>query len=127
MAKTKERVPADLIKFILYELFEASPYIKAAAVVRMSGLTIEAIMPPNVERERVSAMAAVMLLLGERITAAMQSGQLAKVYIQSAEGHIVLMSVGHDAVLTLMAQDKAPLGLLLVEMRRAVTKLKKLV
>jgi predicted regulator of Ras-like GTPase activity (Roadblock/LC7/MglB family) len=37
------------------------------------------------------------------------------------------MAVGTEAVLTVMAQDHAPLGLLFVEMRRAAERLKRLV
>lgn len=117
----------EAIKAVLYGLLESSPYITATAVVRVSGLAVEAIMPPTIEKERVSAMSAVMLLLGERITEAVQSGKLDKVYIQGERGHILLMAVGKQAVLTLMATQKAPLGLLFVEMRAAARKLKKLI
>lgn len=116
-----------LITGVLHELLKASPYIKATAVVRVSGLSVVSMMPPGVEEERVSAMSAVMLLLGERITAAMQSGQLNKVYIKGDDGHIILMAVGKEAVLTVTAQESAPLGLLFVEMRHAAGKLRKLV
>lgn len=122
------RAPApDAIKAILHNLLEASPYIKATAVVRVSGLTVQAIMPPSIPEERVSAMAAVLLLLGEQITAAMQTGQLEKVYIHGSDGHIILTSIGDRAVLTVMAAEKAPLGMLFVEMRAAARRLKRLV
>jgi hypothetical protein len=117
----------DRVRELLFNLLEASPYIKASALVRVSGLSVMSIMPPDVEGESVSAMAATMLLLGERITQAMQSGQLDKVYIKGEDGHIILMSVGHEALLTVMAKERAPLGLLFVEMRLAAEKLKRLV
>lgn len=117
----------DSIKTILHGLLEISPYVKAAAVVRVSGLAVVSVMPDDIEQERVSAMSAVMLLLGERITGSLRSGALDKVYIKSEEGHVVLMAVGKIAVLTMMAQERAPLGLLFVEMRRAADQLKKLV
>jgi predicted regulator of Ras-like GTPase activity (Roadblock/LC7/MglB family) len=118
---------AEAIKAILHDLLEASPYIRATAVVRVSGLTVEAIMPPSIEEARASAMAAVMLLLGERITEAMETGTLEKVYIHGAAGHIVLMAVGNQAVLTVMAAEKVPPGLLFVEMRAAARRLRRLV
>lgn len=122
------RPPAlERIRAILHELLGASPHVKAAAVVRVSGLTVEAVMPPEIEQERVSAMSAVMLLLGERITTAMQSGALDKVYIKGAEGHIIMMAAGPEAVLTVQAGDRAALGLLFVEMRVAAEKLKRIV
>ncbi len=118
---------AEAIKVVLHELLSSSPYIKATAVVRVSGLTVQAIMPPSIEEERASAMAAVMLLLGERITDSMQAGRLDKVYIKGEEGHIVLMAVGKQAVLTVLAASPAPLGMLFMEMRAAARRLKRLV
>jgi uncharacterized protein len=125
LSAAARRVAHDHLKEVLHDLLESSPYVKAAAVVRVSGLSVVSVMPDYVEQERVSAMSAVMLLLGERITSSMRSGQLDKVYIKGEEGHIILMSVGKEAVLTVMAQNRAPLGLLFVEMRRAADKLKK--
>lgn len=117
----------ERIRAILHELLEATPYLRAVAVVRVNGLTVQALMPPEIPQEKVSAMSAVMLLLGERITDAMHTGALDKVYIQSKEGHIIMMSVGEEAVLTVQASARAPLGLLFVEMRRAANKLKRIV
>lgn len=115
-----------IIRGILRDLLSSSPYIKAAALIRVSGLSVVSLMPRDVEEERVSAMTAAMLLLGERITSAMKSGQLDKVYIKGADDHIILMAVGDEIVLTLTAREEAHLGLLFVEMRFAAQRLKKL-
>lgn len=105
------------VKHILHNLLEASPYIRAAAVVRVSGLTVQAVMPPSIEEERVAAMSAVMLMLGERITTATLTGDLDRVYIKGKEGHVILMAAGGQAVLTVLANNKAQLGMLFVEMQ----------
>ena len=116
------------IKAVLDDLVAASPTIQAVAVVRISGLTVMSVMPTYVAaQEHVSAMSAVMVLLGERITRAMKSGTLNKVYIKGDDGHIVLTSVGPDAVLMVTAKEEAPLGLLFVELARAAAKLKRLI
>lgn len=112
---------------VLRTLLKTSPYVRAAAVIRLSGITVAAEMPYYVEQDRVSAMSAVMLLLGERMNLAMRSGELGKVYIQGANGHIVLISVTGDAVLSVMADQEAPLGLVFLEMEHAIRKLKPLV
>jgi len=124
---TKPDRKTERIRQILRALIKSSPYIRAAAVVRLSGITVASVVPYYVEQERVSAMSAVMLLLGERINEAMRSGELGKVYIQGTERHIVLMSIGGDAVLTLMASEEVPLGLVFLEMQLAIDKLKPLV
>jgi hypothetical protein len=116
----------DRIKAVLYELLEISPYVNAAAVVRVSGLTVVSVMPDDMDQERISAMSAVMLLLGERIIGSARSGALDKVYIRGEEGHIVLTSAGREAVLTVLAHERMPLGLLFVEMGRAAERIRKL-
>lgn len=118
---------AERIRQVLRALIKTSPHIRAAAVLRLSGITVASVMPYYVEQERVSAMSAVMLLLGERLTAAMRSGELGKIYIQGKTGHIVLLAIGGDAVLSVMASEEAPLGLLFLEMQLAIEKLKPLV
>ena len=118
---------ADEIRQVLRGLIKSSPYVRAAAVVRLSGLTIAAVMPHYIEQDRVSAMSAVMLLLGERITAAMRSGELGKIYVQGETGHIVLMAISDDAVLSVTADQDVPLGLVFLEMEWAVEKLQPLV
>jgi len=115
------------IKDILDDIVRSSPYIKAVAMARISGVTIVSVMPTYVSPEHVSAMSAVMVLLGERIARAMRSGELNQVYIKGDEGHIVLTSVGHEAVLMITAEEQAPLGLLFIEMARAAQQLRKLV
>jgi len=115
------------IKEILDDVMRSSPYIKAVAMARISGVTMVSVMPTYVSPEHVSAMSAVMVLLGERIARAMRSGELNQVYIKGDEGHIVMTAVGNEAVLMITAQEHAPLGLLFIEMGRAAKKLRKLV
>lgn len=120
-------VNIEPVRAVLRGLLRSSAYVRAAAVIRLSGLTVAAMMPYYVEQDRVSAMSAVMLLLGERMNVAMRSGELGKVYIQGANGHIVLMLIGNDTVLSVMADQEVPLGLVFLEMELAVEKLKPLV
>ena len=51
----------------LRELQASSPDIEASAIVSVDGLTIASALPQGVEEDRVSAMSAAMLSLGERI------------------------------------------------------------
>jgi predicted regulator of Ras-like GTPase activity (Roadblock/LC7/MglB family) len=46
----------------------ASPEIEASAVVSVDGLIMASALPTDVEEDRVSAMSAAMLSLGERIS-----------------------------------------------------------
>lgn len=103
----------------LQELQASSPDIQASAVVSVDGLTIASALPRGVEEDRVSAMSAAMLSLGERIASELGRGALDQVYIKGEEGYVMLISIGEDAVLTTLARAKAKLGLIFLDMKRA--------
>lgn len=111
----------------LRDLQVASPDIEASAMVSVDGLSIASALPQGVEEDRVSAMSAAMLSLGERIASELGRGTLDQVYIKGENGYVVLMSVGEDAVLTALANEHAKLGLIFLEMRRATEDLEKLI
>jgi len=105
----------------------ASPDIEASAVVSVDGLIMASALPADVEEDRVSAMSAAMLSLGERIATELGRGSLEQVYIKGTRGFIILTAVGDEAVLTALARQEAKLGLIFLEMRRASEDLLKLV
>jgi len=109
------------------ELQVSSPDIEASAVVSVDGLIIASALPDGVEEDRVSAMSAAMLSLGERIANELGRGSLEQVYIKGISGYVVLMAVGEDAVLTSLASEQAKLGLIFLDMRRAAEDLLKLI
>jgi predicted regulator of Ras-like GTPase activity (Roadblock/LC7/MglB family) len=111
----------------LRELQASSPDIEASAVVSVDGLSIASALPQGVEEDRVSAMSAAMLSLGERIATELGRGSLEQVYIRGEKGFVVLMSVGQEAVLTTLAREQAKLGLIFLDMRRAAEDLLKLI
>jgi len=84
-------------------------------------------LPAGVEEDRVSAMSAAMLSLGERIATELGRGILDQVFIHGKNGYVVLMSVGEDAVLTVLAREQAKLGLIMLDMRRAAEDLSRLI
>ena len=105
----------------------SSPDIEASAVVSVDGLPIATSLPRDVEEDRISAMSAAMLSLGERIASELGRGSLNEVQIKGEKGYVVLQSVGTEAVLTVLAREGAKIGLVLLDMRRAAEDLSKLV
>ncbi len=103
----------------LRNLQVSSQDVEASAIVSVDGLSIASALPQDVEEDRVSAMSAAMLSLGERIAGELGRGSLEQVYIKGENGYVLLMSVGEEAVLTVMARKEAKLGLILLDMRRA--------
>jgi len=96
-----------------------APDVEATAVVSVDGLTIASSLPVGVEEDRVAAMSAAMISLGERIASELGRGLLDEVYIKGENGYVVLRDVGQEAVLTVLARQQTKLGLLFLDMRRA--------
>ena len=123
MTKSRSQLMVERLR----DLQASSPDIEASAVVSVDGLTIASALPQGVEEDRVSAMSAAMLSLGERIASELGRGALDQVYIKGEEGFVILMSIGEDAVLTALARENAKLGLIFLDMRRAADDLTKLI
>ncbi len=105
----------------------SAPEVEALALVSVDGLPIESILPEGMEEDRVAAMGAALLSLGERAAMELEKGGLEQVLIRAAKGDALLMSVGEDAVLLALMKEGAKLGLTLITLRKLVTDLKKLV
>ncbi|MEA3340962.1 MAG: roadblock/LC7 domain-containing protein [Chloroflexota bacterium] len=93
--------------------------VEATSVVSVDGLTMASSLPGGIEEDRVAAMSAAMLSLGERIASELGRGMLDEVYVKGENGYVVLRAVGEEAVLTVLARQQTKLGLLFLDMRRA--------
>jgi predicted regulator of Ras-like GTPase activity (Roadblock/LC7/MglB family) len=111
----------------LKDLQVSTPDVEASALVSVDGLIIASALPPDVEEDRVSAMSAAMLSLGERIAGELSRGLLDQVYVRGASGYVILSAVGEEAVLTVLARKDAKLGLVFLDMRRAAEDLGRLI
>ena len=122
-------MPAQVEQMLvrLRQLQNAIPDIEASAVVSMDGLIIASALPHGVEPDRVSAMSAALLSLGERISLELSRGTLDQLFVKGEDGYVVLISIGGKAVLTALARKEARLGMVLLSMRRAAAELSSLV
>jgi predicted regulator of Ras-like GTPase activity (Roadblock/LC7/MglB family) len=108
---------------VLQNLIKGSG-LEGAVLVSADGLPISAVLKPGIEEDRVAAISAAILSLGERVSEELQKGILEQITIKGEEGYIVLTGIGQDAVLTVLASNEAKLGLLLMEIRKAQSQLK---
>lgn len=115
MAKSRTERLVDRLR----SLQMSTPDVEASALVSVDGLIIASALPAGVEEDRVSAMSAAMLSLGDRISSELGRGTLSQVYVKGDQGYVILMSVGVEAVLTVLAHQEAKLGLVFLDMRRA--------
>ncbi len=114
-----ERSRTERLMRRLQELQMSTPDVEATIIVSVDGLTMASYLPAGVEEDRVSAMSAAMLSLGERIAGELGRGALNEVYVKGENGYVVLRAVGEEALLTVLARQQTKLGLLFLDMRRA--------
>ncbi len=117
----------DMLMEKLRDLQASSGEVEAAAIVSVDGLSMASMLPQGIEEDRVSAMSAAMLSLGERIASELTRGELEQVNVKGDNGYVILTSVGEEAVLTVLARKDAKLGLILLDVNRAVDALEQIV
>ena len=116
---------ADGLAMALDEFLRQSPDLEAAAVVSSDGLPMASALPPHVEEDRLGAMAAAMLSLGDRASESLGRGKLQQVFVEGSSGYVFLMAAG-PAVLCAITRHSAKIGLILYEMHRAAASISRL-
>jgi predicted regulator of Ras-like GTPase activity (Roadblock/LC7/MglB family) len=115
MTDTKaERLADSLNDFI-----SSSPDVEAAAVVSFDGLAMASALPDDMDEDRLGAMSAALLSLGEQAASGLGRGELSQVFVEGEHGFVFLMSAKDEAVLAAVTSRQAKIGFMLFEMRRA--------
>lgn len=109
---------------ILQNFVTGTADIQGATLVTPDGLTLAASLPGGMDDERVSAMSAAMLSLGERIGAELSRGSIDRIFVEGNKGYGILLSCGADAVLLVLASEAAKQGMLMLEIKRLLAELK---
>jgi predicted regulator of Ras-like GTPase activity (Roadblock/LC7/MglB family) len=118
-AATREERLATALDTLMAE----SQDVEAAALVSLDGFTMASALPEGMHEDRVGAMSAAILGLGERAAIELGRGQLSQVFIEGEDGYVVLIAAGDRAVLTCLASIEAKLGLVLYDMRTAADRI----
>ncbi|MGQ4870485.1 MAG: roadblock/LC7 domain-containing protein [Candidatus Thorarchaeota archaeon] len=97
--------------------FDTVPGVEGSALVSLDGLMIASALPES-EQERVAAISAAMLSLGEKATSELNRGTLQEIYVKGDRGYTLMTSGGDTALLLVLAKADAQLGLIFVDMKR---------
>jgi predicted regulator of Ras-like GTPase activity (Roadblock/LC7/MglB family) len=100
------------------DLLTQTTDLEAAAVVSFDGLPMASALPAGMDEDRVAAMSAALLSLGERATVGLGRGELSQVFIEGEHGTVFLVSAENEAVLVAVAAKGAKAGLMLYEVKR---------
>jgi predicted regulator of Ras-like GTPase activity (Roadblock/LC7/MglB family) len=109
---------ADRLAAALDDFLAVSPDVEGAAIVSPDGFPMASALPSHVEEDRLSAMSAALLILGERSASELGKGSLAQIFVEGPYGHVVIMAAGDSAVLVAVTAKSAKVGLVIFEMRQ---------
>jgi uncharacterized protein len=118
---------ADMLSSVLSDLNGTSADIEASAVISTDGLMMAAALPAGMDEDRVGAMSAAILSLGDRTARELARGELEQVLIKGAKGYVLMTHAGHEAVVTTLAKPNAKLGLIFLDVKRAAEAISNLI
>ncbi|MGD8719804.1 MAG: roadblock/LC7 domain-containing protein [Candidatus Zixiibacteriota bacterium] len=118
---------AEALKRALKDLEAATPDIEGSVVVSADGLVMASALPSDVDEDRVAAMAAALLALGDRSSTELDRGELNEVFVKGEKGYIVLMGAGREAVLGALCREDAKLGIIFLDLRRSAKEIEALI
>ena len=125
--KAKPIMRTDMLQQVLEELKGSSADVEASALISTDGLMIASALPQGMDEDRVGAMSAALLSLGDRAARELARGKLERVLLQGDRGYVIMSSSGTEAVLTVLAKQNAKLGMLFLDIKRAAEALSKLI
>lgn len=101
---------------LLKSLLDVSPDFETAALVSSDGFVIASQMPEGANDEKLGAMSAAILSLGERASQELGKGNLETVFVEGENGYVLLSSVSDDMLLVVGTSKYAKLGLVFYEL-----------
>ena len=117
-------INSEKIGYVLQNFVTTTSDVQGAAVVTPDGLPVASSLPGAMDDERVSAMSAAMLSLGERIGKELARGDIDRIYVEGTEGFSILTKCGEEAVFLVLAGKAAKQGVLMLEIKRTLAELK---
>lgn len=111
------------LQAVLQEFVTSVSNVQGASIISPDGLALVSSLPAGMEEERVSAMSAAMLALGERIGRELARGQIERILVEGEKGYAIVSSCTDDAVLIVLTDDKAKIGVINLEIKQLIGRL----
>jgi len=111
MSKTKKEKLDDVLSGLMQV-----GQLKASGIVSKEGLLINSRTPPDVDARIFSALCSTIMGAAEAASGQMASGKVTQISLKTEKGTIVLIPAGSKAILTVLTDPEAQLGLIFFEM-----------
>ena len=113
MTKTKK----EMLDNVLSGLMQVGQ-IKACGIVSKEGLLINSRTPPDVDARIFSALCSTIMGAAEAASGQMTTGTVSQISVKTGKGTIVLIPAGLKALLTVLTDPDAQIGLIFYEMEK---------
>ncbi len=120
---TKEERILDVLKSMKAE----SQDIEALSVVSLDGLPVASYLPNGADEDRVAALSATILSLGERAADELKKGSLEQTFVKGNDGYVIVPSVKNIAALMVVANKNAKLGMILLTLKKGMEQVKEII
>lgn len=117
----------DELNRILRSLQSGTPEIEASALISEDGLMIASALPNHIDEMRVAGISSTLLSLGHRAAGELARGNLEQVLIRGQEGYVVMVGAASGTMLLVLATHDAKLGLIFLDMTKAVKDISKII
>jgi len=99
--------------------------IDGVAIARRDGLIVAYNLPDKVDPKRIAAMSAAIVGTSEMAAQELEQGTFLQSLVESEGGKILCLGAGEEALLIALVENKANLGLVLLNIERASKKIEK--
>lgn len=113
----------DPVVLEILQGLNASRDVTASAVVSIDGLCIASSFPQVDNEDRISAMTAAMVSLGERAAKDVLKGNLDHSIVHTDNGYMLFFAATSDILLVLTTPKGAKLGLVLFDAKKTLREL----
>jgi predicted regulator of Ras-like GTPase activity (Roadblock/LC7/MglB family) len=105
---------------ILKAFMSRDERLQASAIVTVDGFIIAYELKTEIEAESLAAMPSAVLSLSKKASRTLMKGNLEQVYLKGNKGYLLMIHSGEELCLTTLATNEAKLGMVFLEMRRAI-------
>lgn len=123
LSEVRTATKSERIGEALRTLRQGTPEVIGATLVSSDGFIVASVLPNNIDEDLIGGMSASLLGVGERIAADLLGSQMEQTYVRAPKGFIIVNACGPEAMLVLLVTREAKLGLIFLEIKRAVAEL----
>ncbi|MEA4907658.1 MAG: hypothetical protein GYA17_17815 [Chloroflexi bacterium] len=111
------------VQSLLQDLIHECPGVESAVLVSQDGILLASNMTDETKKERFSLMIASFLSLAMHMGDVLHTGAIQQALVKGKDGYLVMVSIQDRGILACLANNKAKLGWITLEMNQTAARL----